>query len=282
MNIWKSFILIFTYSGLHIFSVPKQVPSSSTEHSSIISLSLPRTVLRVTFLDEYSTNDLNGCGVTDTRWVSRLNQSETAIFVLSYKEPGNAKSCFAIKAVLNPPLNEDPEEAIYRFALDMAVGSTGSHIISTSVVGRYLTQTPSYRIAPIRLPNAQSRFINYGETHVSVVEPLTIPGDGLPSSRTISCLDFDDGHGLLLIGSDAGQFCLVNFANALLPNDAIYGELPNNDRIFENISRVVLCCYASTPITDSMKGTLEVGHTNLFLVSEPSRIRERRLPIVCF
>lgn len=264
------------YSGLHIFNVPEKMPFCGTNLSPIISLTLPRPVFKVTFLDEYNSVDADGGTVTNTRWVSQLDDSESAILALTYKKSDNAGPHFTIRAVLNPLMSDDPEEEDHRFAIDLAVGSAGGHIISTSVVGQIDTQTPAYRIAPIRSPEAQSVFINFDETHISVVEPVTIPKDGLPSSRTVSCLDFDDGHGLLLIGSDAGQFCLVNFANALLPNESIYFELPTNDHAVEDISKVTLYLFSSSPRanSDPFKDPSGVRHSSLFLLSDAARIRK--------
>ena len=111
---------------------------------------------------------------------------------------------------------------------------------------------------------------------------MIIPGDGLPYSSSVSCLDFDDSHGILLIGSDAGQFCLVNFANVLLTSEAFVGGLPIVNPAGEtNISKVYSSLFWRQAKTEVVLDSFGHGHPNLLLLLHTPRIHQGRTPCIC-
>lgn len=202
----------------------------------IMSIVLPHSVSRVTFLDEYSRTDNNSRISTNLRWVAQLADSDIAMLTLSYAEEESLSSRFSVHVIFNTDIWTTT--ICRQFATDYAVGSSGGYIAWISVLAGERDKLPTYVIAPIRKRDDPPKSVIRG-SHFSVEHPQKISNDGLPFSRSVSCLDFDDGHGILLIGSDAGQFCLVNFANALLPNDTFYGTLPMKDCLDnENNSKV--------------------------------------------
>lgn len=269
--------MLFAYTGLHIFEFTEPTPSSSTKLTPILSLVLPRQLFKVSFLDEHNSVEADGSVATSIRWISNLADSESAILVLTHAKGKDSSPCFNIDILLNPGISN--EDSDYYFAIESAVGIGGGHIVSTIVDSSKYTEAPPYKIAPIRPPGALPN-INSG-THVSVEEPIVIPNDGLPYSCSVSCLDFDDGHGILLIGSDAGQFCLVNFANALLPSVTFIGDLPAmSPEDGECISKVPSNRFCFHIMALIMLDTFEHGHPSLLLILLSPRIRQRSMPFV--
>lgn len=194
-----------------------------TKEKPIISLVLPRPVFKVSFLDEYSPTDTSDHALTNLRWVAQLDNASVVILNLSYTEGENLRSRFGVNVIFNTDITN--RDSSRHFAMDYAIGSSGGFITWISLHTKGHDQLPIYTIAPIRARDDPPKSVP-GGNHISAEQPMTIPRTGLPFQSSVSCLDFDDGHGLLLIGSDAGQFCLVNFANALLPDEAVYGALP--------------------------------------------------------
>lgn len=204
----------------------------------IVSILLPDFVFKVTFLDELTTTVSNDRTITKLRWVAQLAYTSIQVVILNlnYVEEESLSSRFSIDVVTNTEIWNDVSN-LY-FAVDYAIGSSGGYITWISLNTTKNDQLPTYAIAPIRSRTDPPQTV-IGGSHVSVEHPKTIPKVGLPFWGSVSCLDFDDGHGILLIGSDAGQFCLVNFANALLPDEAFCGALPVTDYLAcESVSKV--------------------------------------------
>lgn len=236
----------------------------------VISLVLPLPVYLITFLDEHSTMDADGRSLTDLRWVARLANTDIVILRLGCVEEEILSPRFDIEVTFNTETwNKDSN---HHFAADYAIGNSGGHIIWISLLANEYIKLPTYAIAPIRTRDDPPRSV-IGGSHISVEHPKTIPRMGLPYWASVSCLDFDDGHGLLLIGTDAGQFCLVNIANTLLPDEAIHGGLPAKDYLGnENISKVALNRFDLHAWTETLVDSLEYGYPNLLFLSRSSRI----------
>lgn len=209
-----------------------------TKKTPIVSLVLPRPVFKISFLDEHSPTDTGNHALTNLRWVVQLDNASLVILNLSFTEGESLRSRFGVNMIFNTDIaNRDSSRY---FAMDYAIGSSGGFITWISLNTKGHDQLPIYTIAPIRAQDDPPTSVP-GGNHISVGYPKTIPRTGLPFQSSVSCLDFDDGHGLLLIGSDAGQFCLVNFANTFLPDEAFYGALPVKEyQDDEKLSKVVL------------------------------------------
>lgn len=221
--------MVFTYSRLHIYSKSALTlaDTTTTRKAPIKTLMLPRPVYRVSYLDEREELREGGMPVRHSRWVAHLADSEIVLFVLSCIGE-DLQSQFEM--LMDTEICDD-ESMTYSFATDDAVGHTGGYFVWLSINSNEdeYHKSPTYTVAPIRpfdLPLRVRR--NWDGIHLTMDGlRASIMPTGLPFSRSVSCLDFDDGHGILLIGSDAGQFCLVNFANVLLPNETFHGELPS-------------------------------------------------------
>lgn len=215
--------MLFAYSGLHVFTLPDSFPAGITKILPVTSLLLPELAFSVSFLDEHVTTDINNRSIAILRWIAMLANTNVVIFDLTCVEEEDLHSRFRLDIVMDAELPCGVSSSHY--AINYAVGTTGNHIIWISVNPTDYVESPAYTIAPLRKRQVPTKYIT-DENYIPVDESKIIPKDGLPFSCSVSCLDFDDGHGVLLIGSHAGQFCLVNFTNALLPDESIHGQLP--------------------------------------------------------
>ena len=73
------------------------------------------------------------------------------------------------------------------------------------------------RIASLRPPGSREVIIKerLGGMHATISEPITIPRRGLPLSSLASALDYDDGNGVLVLGTDTGELGFMFFGTEI-------------------------------------------------------------------
>lgn len=210
----------FAYSTLRIYDTP-----IDTELSTMIPmkiLPLPQNIDSITFLDEEPVNAEGEVSKTKLRWVARLAGSIIMPFTLTCTNL--AKPHFEFTEGSDKHIRRGTKAPRYSFSVGDSIGKSGGHMVLLSTFKDDYLKAPGYTIAPLRTQNTPLR--GYSRWFRGLAEPVDIPDEGLPLSSLVTCLDFDDGHGLLLIGSGAGQFCILNFANAVLPDSDFVGGLP--------------------------------------------------------
>lgn len=215
----------FAYSTLRIYDTPIDTELSAI--APLITLPLPQNVDNVTFLDEETVNSEDEEFRTRLRWVARLAGSKTVLFTLTCTTHASSSPYFEFTKGSDTYIRRGAQAPKYSFSVADSIGNTGGHMVLLSTFIKDYNKAPGYTIAPLRAQNAPLRdSSDWDRAIVTGADPVEIPKEGLPLSSLVTCLDFDDGHGLLLIGSGTGQFCILNFANAILPDNAFVGGLP--------------------------------------------------------
>lgn len=226
MTIWGTYIIVILNSVAHILAYPSTERAASA--SLLKTIRLPLLYSDASLLDISTVHDSNGCITTQLRWLVQDTWSELHILLLSCEEKEGAEPQFTTSELCDHEgwWSSGPEKIT---VTQYCIGASRKQFfwLSSSNLHRWIP--PSFHIAPIRPPNDTEKVNQASVTsaHATVSESIVVPKAGMPLSLSIPCLDFDDGHGIVLFGSHAGEFCCLFFVSpSLLSGKDVAYELP--------------------------------------------------------
>ncbi|THH02121.1 hypothetical protein EW145_g6797 [Phellinidium pouzarii] len=228
MAIWTSFVIVVLRSELLVFNI--EWSSEISERNTVSSVT-PFTTVAIPeshrFRDHKGVITIKAGDVVGSvmRWYIHN-------LLLLLRSDGMGKD-------VNFSFIEDPEHEretddllIKRYYVILScVGTTGKRLCSLSPQrkrrGRWTP--PMLNTTPIHttMGHIDTCKVQYRGVHSTIGDPVQVSRAGLPLPHGISCLDFDDGCGIALLGTLSGEFCLTFFTekNILAPESLLH-DLP--------------------------------------------------------
>ncbi|THH02118.1 hypothetical protein EW145_g6796, partial [Phellinidium pouzarii] len=224
MAICGSFIIVVLRTEIHISAI-----TTSSDRDMITSTALFTTISphepfsSAVYIQDSKTEE----HAPLMHWYMQDAQSQIRSFLL-IRDEGMGKDVTFSLIELSRHTGQPP----LKYELGIArccVGLTGKRQFWLSSHNKRDWVPPQLFTAPLRsvVRHLETGGLHYGGTHSTMGNPVRMSKEGLPLLHVINCLDFDDGHGVLLIGAATGEFCLVNFVEKrLLPADSMLCYLP--------------------------------------------------------
>lgn len=237
MFCFSSLLFVATTLHIHIFSLPQACDGddiSSTSPVFLESLALHDFYLSATpvlTLVGKNSQDIAGSSVI---WCFQGASSDLRFLELKIQSGKGDGLVFSIAAVTgddNSDLNSRTPYVTVPYILSHSVGTSASAVTFITVEEYEWWLPPRLCLAPIcftdntkaldkpRLPG-----IDLGGNRYS-----RLSYEMLPPSSAISCIDFDDGHGIIVLGYHPGEFALLFLVpNTFLLRDGIVHDLPRS------------------------------------------------------
>ena len=230
MTEWGDLIVVLFGKYLQIYPKP-QPDTSGGEILSLcnLALPLPEAICEVHFHSYGDRLYDAGEGQIDSLYIFvRQNRCIINILELRPKNDSATSRTFAIfrrGKIQVDATKTSPEDLMLPCRL--AVGSTGSAIawLGCTIADRLEGEMPAMFMNSIDVKTDETTGT---EVPFEICNNVILPRNGVPMLHHFSCFDFDDGRGLLALGTSIGEVAIIRFCGSSFYKDGcLNDELPN-------------------------------------------------------